>query len=219
MKQFVVIGLGNFGYHLATHLCAKGHDVMAIDKDAGRVQAIKDLVSQAVAADATDREVLETLGLKQMDTVVVCIGTEMNNSVLATLNLKDIGVKRVVAMAISDAHGRILEKVGVSDVVFPEKDLAISLAEKLHNPNMLEYLPFTEDYSIIQLAPPKEFIGKALRELDLINKYGVQVVAIKELIPDRINMIPTASFVVKDSDILILLGPNKSLDKLREKGE
>ncbi len=217
MRQFAVIGLGNFGYHLATHLSAKGHEVMAIDRNVNRIQAIKDLVSQAVVVDATDRETLETLGLREMDTVVVSIGTEMTNSILVTLNLKDMGCKRVLAMAISDDHGRILEKVGATEVLFPEKDLGISLAEKLHNPNMLEYLPFTPDYSIIELAPPKAFIGKALRELDLINRFGVQVVAIKELIPDRVNMIPTGNFVVKDSDILILLGPNKSLDKLREK--
>lgn len=215
MKQFAVIGLGNFGYHLATTLCAKGHEVMAIDKDPQKVQSVKDLVTQAVVADATDREALETLGLHQIDTVVVSIGSEINNSVLATLHLKDIGVRRVVAMAISEPHGRILEKVGASEVVFPERDLATSLAEKLHNPNMLDYLPFSPDYSIVELAPPKGFIGRSLKELDLINRYGVQVVAVKELIPDRLNMIPTGNFTIKDSDILILLGPNKSLEKLR----
>ncbi len=216
MKQIAVIGLGNFGYHLATNLCAKGHEVMAIDRDPQKVQAIKDLVTQAVMADATDREVLEDLGLRQMDTVVVSIGTEMSNSILATLHLKEIGVKRVVAMAISEPHDRILRKVGASEVVFPEKDLATSLAEKLHNPNMLDYLPFSPDYSIVELAPPRKFIGRSLKELDLINRHGVQVVAVRELVPERLNMIPTGSFVVKDSDIMILLGPNKSLEKLRE---
>ena len=217
MKQFAVIGLGNFGFYLATHLYGKGHEVLAVDRDQNHVQAIKDHVSQAVVADATDREALEALGIRDMDGAVVCIGTEMNNSILAVLNLKDMGVKRILAKAMNEAHGRILEKVGASEVLFPEKDMAISLAERLHNPNMLDYLPFTEDYSIMELAPPRDFVGKALRELDLINRYGVQVVAIKEVIPDRMNMIPTGQFVVKDSDILILLGPNKVLDKLREK--
>jgi trk system potassium uptake protein TrkA len=217
MKQFAVIGLGNFGSFLATHLYGKGHEVLAIDRDQNHVQAIKDHVSQAAVADATDREALEALGIRDMDGAVVCIGTEMNNSILAVLNLKDMGVKRILAKAMNEAHGRILEKVGASEVLFPEKDMAISLAERLHNPSMLDYLPFTVDYSIMELAPPRDFVGKALRELDLINRYGVQVVAIKEVIPDRMNMIPTGQFVVKDSDILILLGPNKALDKLREK--
>ncbi len=216
MKQFAVIGLGNFGHYLARALCAKGHEVMAIDRDPQKVQAIKDLITQAVVADATDREVLETLGLRNMDTAVVAIGTDINNSVLATLHLRDVGVQHIVAMAISEPHGRILEKIGASEVVFPERDLATSLAEKLHNPNMLDYMPFSPDYSIVELAPPKGFVGRPLRDLDLINRYGVQVVAVKELIPDRLNMIPTGNFVVKDSDILILLGPNKSLERLRE---
>ncbi len=216
MKQFAIIGLGNFGYYLAMHLYEKGHEVLAIDKNPKPVQRIKDNVSQAIVADATDRKDLESLGLKEIDAAIVCIGSILSNSILTTLNLKDIGVKRVFAKAISEAHGRILEKVGASEIFFPEKDLAISLGERLHNPNMLEYLPVVEGYSIIESVPPKIFIGKSLRELDLINRYGVQVVAIKEIIPDRVNLIPTAKFVVKDSDILILLGPNDSLDKLRE---
>ena len=214
MKQFAIIGLGKFGYYLAVHLYEKGHEVLAIDKNPKPVQEIKDQVSQAVVTDATDRKALEALELKEMDTVVVCIGSILSNSILTTLNLKDIGVSHVLAKAMSEAHGRILKKIGASEVIFPEKDLAISLAERLHNPNMLEYLPFVEGYSIIESAPPKEFIGKSLRELDLINRYGIQVVAIKEIIPDRLNLIPTAKFTVKDSDILILLGPNEALETL-----
>lgn len=218
MGQFAVIGLGNFGSYLGTRLYEKGHEVLAIDKDPAKVQAIKDRVSYSVNADTTDRVVLETLGLKQMDAVAVCIGTEMTNSILTTLCLKDVGVRRIIAMAISEAHGRILEKVGASEVVFPEKDLGISIAERLHNPSMLDYLPFTPGYSIMELAPPKDFVGKALRDLDLINRFGIQVVAIKEVIPDRVNMIPTGQFVIKDSDILIVLGPNESLERLRIEG-
>ena len=214
MKQFAIIGLGNFGYYLSMHLYKKGHEVLAIDKNPKPVQEIKDQVTQAVVADATDRKVLESLGLQEIDVAVVCIGSILSNSILATLNLKDIGVRQVLAMAISEAHGRILEKVGASEIFFPEKDLAISLGERLHNPNMLDYLPFVEGYSIIESAPPNKFIGKTLRELDLINRYGVQIVAIKEIIPDRVHLIPTAQFIVKDSDILILLGPNDSLEKL-----
>ncbi len=120
------------------------------------------------------------------------------------------------AKALSEAHSRILQKIGASEVFFPEKDQAISLAERLHNPNMLDYLPFLEGYSIIEISPPKQFIGKSLRELNLINRFGVQVVAVKELVPDRLNLIPTAQFVLKDSDIMILLGPNEAFDQLQK---
>jgi trk system potassium uptake protein TrkA len=131
------------------------------------------------------------------------------------LNLKDIGVKRVLAKALSEAHGRILYKIGASEVFFPEKDLALSLAERIHNPNMIDYLPFLEGYSIIELSPPQDFIGKSLQELDLINRLGIQIIAVKEVIKDQLVFIPTAKFVLKDSDILIMLGRNESLDKLK----
>jgi trk system potassium uptake protein TrkA len=216
MKQFVVIGLGNFGHYLAIHLYKKGHEVLAVDNNSNRVAEIKDRVSQAIIADATDRKALEALGLDKMDAAIICIGSVLSESILATLNLKDIGVEQVFAKAISEAHLRILYKIGASEVLFPEKDEATSLAERLHNPNMIDYLPFLEGYSIIELSPPKTFVGKSLRDLDLINRFGVQVVAIKELVPDRLDLIPTAHRVLKDSDIMILLGPNESFEKLRK---
>jgi len=215
MKQFAVIGLGNFGYYLATQLYKKGYEVLAIDKKPNLVQDIKDKVNQAIVADATERETLIAMGIVQMDAAVVCIGSVLSNSILVTLNLKDIGVKRVLAKALSEAHGRILYKIGASEVFFPEKDLALSLAERIHNPNMIDYLPFLEGYSIIELSPPKDFIGKSLRELDLINRLGIQIIAVKEVIKDQLVFIPTAKFVLKDSDILIMLGRNESLDKLK----
>jgi len=216
MKQFAVIGLGSFGFYLAARLYSKGHDVLAIDKDPIRVQEIKDSVSQAVVADATDRKAMEALGVNQMDAAVICLGSFLSDSILATLNLKEMEVDRVFAKATTEAHGRILHMIGASEVFFPEKDMAISLAERLHNPNMLDYLPFLEGYSIIELIPPKGFIGKNLRELNLTNRFGVQVVAVKDHTTDRLSLIPKAQFILKDGDIMILLGPNEALDKLRE---
>ena len=216
MKQFVIIGLGNLGYYVATHLYAKGHEVLAIDINSSRVQEIKDGVGQAVVADATDPKVLESLSVNRMDAAVVCTSTDLSASILITLNLKEIGVKKIYAKAISEPHGRILRKIGAQEVIFPEKDTAISLAERLHNPNILDYLPFIEGYSIIEFAPTADFIGKNLITLDLINRFGIQVLGVRGPIPDRLNMIPTGVYVIKDSDILILLGPNDSLDMLRK---
>ena len=214
MKQFAIIGLGNFGFYLAVHLYQKGHDVLAIDRNSNRVTVVKNQVSQVIVADATDHKAMKALGLDKMDAAVICIGSVLSESILATLNMKDIGLKRLYAKAISEAHSRILYKIGASEVFFPEKDQAISLAERLHNPNMLDYLPFLEGYSIIEMSTPKQFVGKSLRELNLINRFGVQVVAIKELVPDRLNLIPTAQCVLRNSDIMILLGPNEALEKL-----
>ncbi len=216
MKQFAVIGLGNFGHYLATRLYEKGHDVLAIDIDPARVQEIKDSVSHAVVADGTDRRAIEPLGIKDMDAAVVSVGSVLSASILTTLTLKDIGVQRVIAKAITEPQGRILLKVGASEIIFPEKDSAVSLAERMDNPNIIDYLPFIEGYSIIELTPPREFVGKALMDLDLINRYEVQVIAIKETVPEKISLIPTGKSVLKESDIMILLGANDGLEKLRK---
>ena len=217
MKQFAIIGLGNFGYYLATHLYEKGHDVLAIDKDPNLVQKIKDHVTQAVVADATDSKTMDSLSIHEMDAAVVCIGTDLSASIHTTLILKDVGARRVYAKAITEPHGRILRKVGAQEILFPEKDLAISLAERLHNPSLLDYLPFFEGYSIIELMPKENFIGKELKELDLINKYGVQVIAIKKVASGKLSMIPTGKHVLKEDEVMILLGPNDGLDLLRQK--
>ncbi|MEA3392084.1 MAG: TrkA family potassium uptake protein [Candidatus Marinimicrobia bacterium] len=214
MKQFVVIGLGTFGYNLATGLYEKGYEVLVIDHNADLVQAIKDKVSRAVVADASQKNILESLGVKDVDSTIVCIGSSIETSVLSTLNLKDIGVKHVIAKATSKTHSRLLYKVGASEVFFPERDQAVTLAERLQNPNIMGYLPFVEGYSIIEFAPIKKFIGKSLKDLDLINRFGIQVLAIKEIITNKFTMVPTAQYIVKDSDILILLGQKDAFAKL-----
>jgi len=217
MGQFTVIGIGNFGYYLGRHLYEKGHEVIALDINKIQVDKMKDFISQAVVADATDRETLESLGIKEIDAAVICIGTRMQASILATLHVKELGVKRILAKAISEEHGRILTKIGAHEIIFPEKDLAIGVASRLDNPNILDYLPFIEGYSIAELAPPEEFVGKTLRDLDLINRFGVQVLAVKEIVPDRLVLIPTGTFLIKDSDALILLGPDETLKKLQQR--
>jgi trk system potassium uptake protein TrkA len=216
MGQFAIIGIGNFGYYLGRHLYEKGHEVIALDITKAQVQKVKDIVSQAVVVDATDREALESLGISHVDAAVVCIGTRMQASILATLHLKELGLKNILAKATSEEHGRILKKVGASEILFPEKDLAIGVASRLDHPNMLDYLPFIEGYSIVELAPPKDFVGKTLRELDLINRFGIQVLAVKEIIPKGLNLIPKANFQIKDSDALIVLGPDETLEKFQK---
>lgn len=219
MGQFAVIGVGNFGYYLGRQLYEKGHEVIALDISKGNIQKVKDVVSQAVVADATDREALESLGISHVDAAVVCIGTNMQASILATLHLKELGIQNILAKATSEEHGRILKKVGANEIFFPEKDLALGAASRLDNPNMLDYLPFIEGYSIVEIAPPRYFIGQTLKDLDLINRFGIQVIAVKEIIPKGVTLIPKANFQIKDSDVLIILGPDEALEKIQEAAE
>ncbi len=214
IKQFVVIGLGNFGHYLAASLYEKGNEVLAIDVDPDKVQAVKDRVSQAVIADATQGKILQSLGVSKVDAAVISIGSIMEASALACMNLKDLGVEQIIAKANSEIHSRLLYKVGASQVIFPEKDQALALGERLHNPNILEYMRFVDGYSIVEFAPGQSFIGKQLKDLDLINRYGIQVIAVKGAVGEQPSMIPKGDFVIQPRDILIMLGPNAALDKL-----
>lgn len=214
MIKFAVIGLGSFGLNIARTLYERGHEVLAIDKDKEKIELAKSFSSHAILMDSADKESLEAIGIKDMDTVVVSLGPEMEASILTVLHLHELGIKRIVAKALTEDHAKILEAVGATEVIYPEKDMAIRTALRLTNPNVLECLPLMSGISIQEIAPPEKFIGKSLRQLDLRNKYGVQVIAIRELIPERTIYIPKADFVIKDSDVLIVMGEEGQLEKL-----
>jgi trk system potassium uptake protein TrkA len=214
VRHVAVLGLGNFGYYLGRELFSRGFEVIGIDIRKEVVQKVKNEVAQAVVADATDKDTLTALGLADVDLAVVTIGTNMLASILATFNLKEIGVRRVFAKALSAEHLRILKRVGADRVLFPEKDLALSLAQRIENPNMLEYLPTLENYSIYELPAPEQFHQQNLRDLNLINRYGIQVLAIRDKYDRKVTVTPKADFIVKPSHTLILLGPDESLKEL-----
>lgn len=212
--KFAVIGLGSFGSNIAKTLYEKGNEVLAVDEDKEKIDEVKNFVSHAVHMNAADKENLQALGIKDMDVVIVSLGPEMEASILTVLYLNEMGTKRIVAKALTEDHAKILESVGATETIYPEKDMAIKTALKLSCPNVLEYLPLISGFGIQEIAPPEKFIGKNLRELDLRNKYGIQVIAIKELIPEKTTFVPKADFVLKDSDILVIMGKHKQLEKI-----
>lgn len=212
--KFAVIGLGSFGFNVAKTLYKKENEVVAIDSDKEKIEAVKDFVSHAVQMDSANKENLEALGLKEMDVIVVSLGPEMEASILTVLFLHELGAKRIVAKALTEDHAKVLEAVGATEVIYPEKDMAIKTALRLNSPNILDYFPLLSGISIQEIAPPEKFIGKSLKELDLRNKYGIQVIAIKEVIAEKTTFIPKADFVIKDSDILIVMGEEKQLAKI-----
>jgi len=216
LKRFAVIGLGKFGFHVAKVLFEEGNEVIAIDKDPDRVQEIDPHCSEAIVLDASEKERLRSLGFDEMDAVVVSIGSDVSRSVQLTLYLQEIGVKKVLAKAVDEDHGKVLMKVGATEVIHPEQAMAIKVAQGLSRPNILDFIPLAEDYHLLQIAPPRAFTGRSLRQLNLQARYNVHVIAIEELIPENIVLVPPADFVIKDSDILIVLGKSQDIRRIKD---
>ena len=215
-KRFAVIGSGSFGHYVAKALYENKNEVIAIDRNKERVQAIEPHCTSAVVQDVTDIEALKGLGLDEMDAVIVSTGANIKPSILICFHLSRLGIKRIIAKAEDEDHGEILKQLGATEIIRPGMDMAHRLALKLTSPNILDFLPLEEEYTIAQVEPPPSFIGKTLMELELRKRYQVNVIAIKELVPERFIMVPDADFTVKDSDILIILGKESDLTKIRE---
>jgi trk system potassium uptake protein TrkA len=214
-KKYATIGLGNFGFNVTKTLFEEGHDVVAVDLDEDATQRVQPYCTQAIVADATQKETIRGLGLEEMDAVVVSMGGNESAATLITLYLKEFGVKRIVVKASNEDHGKILSKVGASDVIFPEKDMAIKVARSLSTPDVLDYIPMSGDYLIAEIAPLDAFVGKSLAELQLRSRYGITVIGIKELVPENFILVPPASFVIKHSDILIVIGKRVDIQKIK----
>lgn len=212
MKQFLVIGLGTFGASIARTLVEKGHNVLAIDKDMEKVQAIVADVTHAVEADATDPDVLRRFGVGNFDVAVVSIGENSHADVLITLILKELGVPYVIVKAKDELHGRLLKKVGADRVVYPERDMGIRVANNLLTSNIMDYLEFSPDYSIIELPVRDSMISKSLPELKLRNRFNVNVIAVKRGEEIYISRLADLSF--EPGDIMIAFGGNDELQRM-----
>jgi trk system potassium uptake protein TrkA len=215
MKSIAVIGLSSFGFYLCKSLGEHGFDLMAIDVKEELVNQVKPYVRKAVIGDAKDKNYLSKLGISDFDIVIVSVGSKIDASILITLYLKELGVKEIVAKAVNEDHAKILEKIGATRIIFPERDMANRMANTIASPNFLEFIPLTEGFSLIEVSPAKEWLGKKLKEIKLRNKYEVQIAMIREIIPERV-VIPDGEFTLKDSDILYVIGSNQSIDKLNK---
>lgn len=209
MKSYVVIGLGRFGTAVATELCKLGNEVLAIDPDQGKVQAVADEVTHAVVADARDPAVLRSLGVRNFDCAVVSVGNDVGSSALITLSLKEMGVPKVICKAQSHDHRKVLEKIGADQVVFPEHETGVKLAQNLTHSNVLNFIELSEDYGIVEAKAPASWIGKTIKEMDVRNRFKVNIIAIRTGETDNINIAPGADYILKESDVLILLGQDQ----------
>ncbi|WP_028562034.1 potassium channel family protein [Paenibacillus pinihumi] len=213
-SQFVIIGLGRFGSSIAKELIALGHEVLGIDSSEERVDEMSPILTHSAIADATDEEVLRSLGVRNFDCGVVSIGDDIQSSILTAILLKDLGVKQVVAKAMSDLHGRVLEKLGVDRVVYPERDMGIRVAHQLVSPNLLDYIELSKEYTIAELAVPQCLSGISLQELNPRARFGCSIVAIHK--PQGMIIAPTAEDVLHERDIMIMIGTNAQIEDFED---
>lgn len=212
MRQFAVIGLGRFGTSVAKTLNLMGYEVLAIDEDQERIQEIVQSVTHAIQADATDENALKALGIRNFDVVIVAIGHDIQTSILVTVILKELGVKKVVAKAQSELHGKVLVKVGADKVVYPERDMGARVAHSLVSSKVLDHIELSADYSIMEVVAPDFVVGKALRDSSLRENFGATVMAIKR--GKQLIVSPSPEDLIEQGDIMVVIGENNNLHKL-----
>jgi trk system potassium uptake protein TrkA len=219
-RSYVVIGLGRFGSAVARTLADLGEEVIGIDSDEEKVRQLADTVAQAVQLEATDIKALREVGVQDVNCAVISIGENIEASLLVVMQVKELGVETVIAKAVTDLHGRILQKLGVSRVIYPEREMAQRLAHSLVVPNVLDYIELSKDYSIVELPAPAQFIGKSLKELELRPRYGLTLIAIKRKAAaggGEVTMVsPPADERILAGDIVDLLGATDRFSQLSQ---
>ncbi|MFT5875353.1 MAG: trk system potassium uptake protein TrkA [Clostridium sp.] len=211
-RQFIVIGLGRFGTSVAETLYSLGNDVLAVDFDEEVVQNISDNVTHAVQVDANDENSLRALGIRNFDVAVISIGSNIQSSILATLLVKELGVKYVITKATNALHAKVLYKIGANRVVFPERDMGVRVAHNLVSSNILDYIELSPDYSIAEVVSPEEWHNKTLRELNIRAQYGINVMAIKR--NNDIDVSPSADNSIEPGDVIVAIGSIEELNRL-----
>jgi trk system potassium uptake protein TrkA len=214
-KRVVVIGLGIFGFNIVRELYASGFEVIAVDKNKDAVQRARDCSTKAIQADGTDKEIMDEIGIQEDDVVIISFGEDLAAATLTTLHLKQMKVRTIIVKAPNEEHKLILEKIGATEVMIPEKEIAHKVAKSLISPNVLDYLPLADDYMISEMAPPNSFLGKSLAQLQLRSRYHIEVIAMRDIVSDKVYMVPGADFVIKDGDVLVILGKEKDIQQIK----
>ena len=214
-QTFAVIGLGRFGGSVCKTLADAGQEVLAIDKYESRVNDYKDIATQSVVADAQDEDVLRSLGIRNVDHVIVAIGEDIQASILVTLMVKEQGVKYVTAKAQNEYHAKVLEKLGVDRVVHPERDMGVRIGRSLTSKNMVDYLDLDANFKLAEiLITNQEFVGKSLAEMDFRDRYGLNVIALAHSRQEMV--LPSAGDVLTENDSILVAGPTRAIDKFEE---
>lgn len=214
-KQFAVLGLGRFGMSIAKTLSEKGYDVIAVDEDGESVQLASEFVTHAARADVTDEMSMRALGIGNVDVVVVAIASHLESSAMATLIMKEMGIKYIVAKAQDDLQKKILEKIGADRVIFPEREMGMRIANSLVYGNFFEFMELSEEFGIAEFEPLKDWVGKTLAQIEIRNKYGLNVVAVKN--NGRVEASPRADRIFKEKDVVIVMGESNQIQRFLDK--
>lgn len=214
-KHLVVLGLGTFGAALARRANNNGCRVTGVDADEERVEELKSILQEAVIADVTERESLAQLPLNQADAVVISLGERYEQSILAALHVKELGARRILAKGVTEAHGKILRKLGVDQVIYPEEEAAVYWADKETWTNVVDFLPIDPEYSLVELVVPTSFVGRTLQEANIRQKYGVHIIGVKDVLFNKMTLVPPADFKMTDEQLLLVIGTKESLERFR----
>ena len=221
-RQFAVIGLGRFGYSVAEFLVQKGCEVLAIDREEAKIQAISDIATFAVQCDATDERALKAVSTQNVDVAVVSIGENIEASILIVQTLHEMRITSIIAKAVTNIHGKILSNLGVTEVIYPERDAAIRLAHRLVSPKVLDYLELAPGYSVEEVAVPDRFSGMSIKESKIGEQHNLNIIGIKKQVnrmikgklkkEDTFNFTPAPSDMIEKGDILVMIGKEHDLD-------
>ena len=211
MKRFVVVGLGNFGASVSESLSAQGHDVLAVDTNEEAVERLASLVASAVVADGRGVKTLERIGARNADAAVISTGDDITASILTTMSLRDLGVREIYVKVISMDHARVMEKLGVTETIFPERDSAQRLAQRITTTSILNFVRLGTAFGMQEMAVPESWVGESLRALELPKRYGISVIAVHDMLMDEMVPTPDPDAPLKESDTLLVAGRDVDL--------
>jgi trk system potassium uptake protein TrkA len=212
-KQYIVVGLGRFGRAIAETLCQDGAEVLGVDRRMDVVERLRDELTQTIQMDAMDRDALETLGVRDFDIVFVTMGSDIRASGTIVLLLKELGARRIIAKAHDEFHGRMLEKLGADQVLLPERDMGRRVAHSLVSGNVIEFMELSTQYSMAEIRPKPEWVGKTLKELAMRSSMDINVVAIRN--GDAVNAMPQPETRISEGDLMLVVISESSLAQMR----
>lgn len=214
MKRFVIIGLGNFGSSVAEALFAQGHEVIVVDRDENAVDRVASSVTRAAVGDGRDVKTLERIGARDADVGIIATGDDIAASILATMVLRDLDVKETHVKVISADHARVMQRLGIDDTIFPERESALALATRVSGGSLLNYVRLAPGFSLQEMPVPRDWESKSLRELELRARYRIAVVAVHDVLTDKVSAVPDPDVPLTDSDTLLVAGLDEDLAKL-----